>query len=98
MVNGAETVTLMNYLSFMLSQLLATNIFRITGVVWEAGAMCAYAAPVFEGFPLRHAVTVSPLTGEALSDVFRRQLSKVGYSFTTSVERDLLDSIKVSAE
>lgn len=59
--------------------------------------MCSYAAPVFEGFPLRYAITESPMTGEALSDVLQRQLTRVGYSFTTPLERDLLDKIKVSS-
>ncbi|KAG6446952.1 actin-85C-like [Manduca sexta] len=67
---------------------------RTSGLVWECGHSCSYAAPVFEGFPLKNATVCSSLTGEVLSNRFQKLLAETGYSFTTPVERDLMDQIK----
>lgn len=68
---------------------------RTSGVVWETGYSCSYAAPVFEGFPLKYATITSPVTGKALTEILQNLMFKAGYSFTTPFEIDLLDQIKV---
>lgn len=68
---------------------------RTTGIVYENGADCAYAAPIYEGFPLKHAIEVSTLTGETLTDVLTKSLCTIGYSFTTPVERQIVNDMKV---
>ncbi|KAM3956892.1 actin [Aphomia sociella] len=67
---------------------------KTSGVVWKNGYSCSYAAPVFEGFPLRHSTITSELTGEALTDRLQKLMAKNGYSFTTLFERDILNRIK----
>lgn len=68
---------------------------RTSGVVYENGAECAYVAPIYEGFPLKHAIEVSILTGEKLTDILTKSLSTIGYSFTTPVERQIVNDMKV---
>lgn len=68
---------------------------RTSGVVYENGAECAFAAPIYEGFPLKHAIEISTLTGETLTDVLTKSLSAIGYSFTTPVERQIVNDMKV---
>ncbi|KAJ8738056.1 hypothetical protein PYW08_000651 [Mythimna loreyi] len=67
---------------------------RTSGVVWEQGYSCCYAAPVFEGFPLKYATITSPITGKMLSTRLQNLMFKAGYSFTTPFELDLIDQIK----
>lgn len=69
---------------------------RTTGLVWEGGAGCSHVVPVFEGFPLSHAIIPSILTGEKLTDILQSLLASKGYSFTTPVDMELLNNIKVS--
>lgn len=68
---------------------------RTSGVVWENGFSSSYVAPVYEGFPLKHTTICSPVTGEALTDRLYKLMTVLGYSFTTPMEKDLLDKIKV---
>ncbi|CAK1554027.1 unnamed protein product [Leptosia nina] len=67
---------------------------RTTGVVWESGYSCNYTAPVFEGFPLKHATICSEVNGKILTERLQNLLKEVGYSFTTPREIDLLDKLK----
>ncbi|KAI8431257.1 hypothetical protein MSG28_001286 [Choristoneura fumiferana] len=67
---------------------------RTSGVVWENGFACCYAAPVFEGFPLKHSIITSPITGQAITKGLQSLLSNIGYSFTTAIEIELLERIK----
>ncbi|XP_039763867.1 actin-2-like [Pararge aegeria] len=67
---------------------------RTSGVVWENGYSCSYASPVFEGFPLKHATVCSNIAGDFLTTRLQQMLDAVGYSFTTHVERDILENIK----
>lgn len=69
---------------------------RTTGVALETGYSCCYAAPVFEGFPLKQSTEVSPLDGELLTNRLQKLMAETGYSFTTPMERDILNSIKVT--
>ncbi|XP_004932788.1 uncharacterized protein LOC101743052 [Bombyx mori] len=83
--------------SLYLARMQALALFasgRTTGVVWESGYSCSYAAPVFEGFPLRNATFMSPVDGETLSGHLQKLLATVGYSFTTKADNDILDQIK----
>lgn len=68
---------------------------RTSGVVWECGHSCSYVAPVFEGFPLRHATFTSPITGNMLTKRLQNLMFKAGYSLTTPYELDLIEKIKV---
>ncbi|XP_063837651.1 uncharacterized protein LOC135086789 [Ostrinia nubilalis] len=67
---------------------------RTSGVVWESGYSSSNITPVFEGFPLKHATITSPLTGQKLTDRLQKLMAETGYSFTTPIERKLLDRIK----
>ncbi|KOB71424.1 actin [Operophtera brumata] len=60
---------------------------RTTGVALETGYSCCYAAPVFEGFPLKQSTEVSPLNGELLTNRLQKLMVEIGYSFTTPEER-----------
>lgn len=68
---------------------------RTSGIVWENGYSCSYAAPVFEGFPLKYATVTSPISGKMLTERLQSLFFKTGYSFTTPFELDVLDQIKV---
>ncbi|XP_047524095.1 actin-104-like [Pieris napi] len=67
---------------------------RTTGVVWENGYSCNYTAPVFEGFPLKHATICSELNGKLLTERLQYLLKQVGYSFTTPCEIESVDKLK----
>ncbi|CAH0577715.1 unnamed protein product [Chrysodeixis includens] len=67
---------------------------RTSGIVWENGSCCSYAAPVYEGFPLKHATVTSPISGNMLTERLQSLFFKTGYSFTTPFELDVLDQIK----
>ncbi|XP_050684217.1 uncharacterized protein LOC126979068 [Leptidea sinapis] len=67
---------------------------RTSGVVWENGASCSYSISVFEGFPLRHSTVNSVINGNMLREHLQRLFTKVGYSFSTPLELDILDKIK----
>lgn len=69
---------------------------RTSGLVWENGHSCSYVSPVFEGFPLKHATIESEINGSSLTKRLQKLLNEIGYSFTTSVEIDILEDIKVS--
>ena len=69
---------------------------RTSGVAWESGHSCSYASPVFEGFPLKHATICSEITGDSLTHRLQNLLTQIGYSFTTPMELDILDKIKVN--
>lgn len=69
---------------------------RTSGVVWENGYSCSYASPVFEGFPLKHATVSSEINGNVLTDRLQSLLSQKGFFFTTAIERDILEGIKVT--
>lgn len=85
-----------NALYIAMSPSLVLNAYgKTSGVVWEQGYSCCYAAPVFEGFPLKHATVTSPVTGKMLTDRLQNLLFKAGYSFTTPIEIDLIDKMKV---
>lgn len=68
---------------------------RTSGLVWENGFSSSSVTPVFEGFPLKNATICSPLTGQKLTDRLQNLLLEAGYSFTTPIERQLLDRMKV---
>ncbi|CAG4984687.1 unnamed protein product [Parnassius apollo] len=68
---------------------------RTSGIVWENGYSCSYIAPVFEGFPLKNATITSQINGKTLTDCLQKLMIKVGYCFTTPMEKELLESIKV---
>ncbi|OWR43718.1 actin [Danaus plexippus plexippus] len=67
---------------------------RTSGLVWENGHSCSYVSPVFEGFPLKHATIESEINGSSLTKRLQKLLNEIGYSFTTSVEIDILEDIK----
>ncbi|CAH1647343.1 unnamed protein product [Spodoptera littoralis] len=77
------------------STALALNAYgRTSGVVLECGHFCSYVAPVFEGFPLKHATITSPVTGNMLTKRLQNLMFKAGYSLTTPYELDLIEKIK----
>lgn len=67
---------------------------RTTGIVLDCGEGKTHAVPIFEGFPLPHAVLKSNLAGKDLTTYMKRLLVENGYKFETSTEQDQIATIK----
>lgn len=67
---------------------------RTTGLVLDCGEGKTHAVPVFEGFPLPHAVLRCSLAGSDLTSYMKRLLMEGGYRFETATEQDQIATIK----
>lgn len=65
-----------------------------TGVSVEIGESRINVVPVYEGCVLPHAVVTLPFGGRDMTDYLMKIMSERGYSFTTTVERDIVRDIK----
>ncbi|XP_068618883.1 uncharacterized protein [Battus philenor] len=100
--NDKEKITEILFESFMVQGMYlgispAQVLFasgRTSGVVWENGCSCTYAAPVFEGFSLKNSIVTSEITGDVLTNRLFDLMSNIGYCFTTPAERLILEDIK----
>ena len=64
------------------------------GIVLESGYGVSHAVPVQKGFAIRSNVLSLDLTGRSLTDYLMKILTKRGYSFTTTSQREIVRDIK----
>jgi len=64
-----------------------------TGLVLGSGAGLTYAAAIYEGYILPHAITKANYGGFDLTEYLQQLLTERGFSFTTSTVRDIKEKL-----
>ncbi|CAD7951539.1 unnamed protein product [Amoebophrya sp. A120] len=67
---------------------------RTTGVVVDSGDGVTHIVPIFEGYSFPHAVQRLDLAGRDLTEWLQTLMTKRGFSFVSSSEKDILGKIK----
>lgn len=67
---------------------------RTTGLVVDSGYDYTQVMPIFEGYPLNHAVQTMSVGGWHITQYLMELLNKRGYSFNPSKDFELINNIK----
>ena len=67
---------------------------RLTCIVLDSGYGVSHAVPIYEGFPLSHAIQRLGVAGHDLTEILVKQLGERGDSIQTPAEREVVRDIK----
>lgn len=67
---------------------------KTSGLVVDSGYENTQVVPIYEGFPLLHAVRCMPVGGLQVTKYLARLLNRRGYTFNTPTDQDILKYIK----
>src|SRR3989338_6059647 len=67
---------------------------RKTGIIFESGSEVSQIVPIYDGFAIKNGITNLDLGGFNLTNYLMKILTKKGYSFTTTAEREIVCDIK----
>ena len=67
---------------------------RTTGLMVDSGYDYTQVMPIFEGYPLHHAVQTMPVGGWHITQYLIELLNKRGYSFNSSKDFETINNIK----
>ena len=67
---------------------------RFFGIVLDSGYGDSHIVPVYEGHAIQHAILTLNVGGQDITNYLIKLLSKKGYQFTTSAEKEIVRDIK----